>query len=304
MKSFALMRTFPVCLALGAVAAALHGGALHAKVVRFHTTSGDIDVRLYDGAAPLHAQNFLNYTTSNRYDATFIHRVAQQNGQSADFVIQGGGFKLNNSIFAATGIALDPPVALEFAISNLRGTLGAARTANPNSAQSQWFFNVGDNTFLDSPGNDFTVFGRVVGGGMSVVDAINDLSVVNASAAQNAPSEAFAEVPVYNLQKVLSQQDIRNEDAVIVEDVEVLNFTDGDYNFDGFVNNADLAIWSADIGSTTKAEADGNGNGVIDQADFLIWQANVPEPSSLALAATVGMAGLTSRRRRASQNYG
>lgn len=298
MTSPALMRTLRACVTLAAIAGVLPDGALHAKVVRFHTTSGNIDVRLYDGAAPLHVQNFLNYTTSNRYDATFIHRVPQlQGGGTADFVVQGGGFKLNNSIFAATEIALDPPVPLEFAVSNLRGTLGAARTLNPVSAQSQWFFNVGDNTHLDSPGNEFTVFGRVVGGGMSVVDAINDLSIIDASAAQNAPREAFSEVPIYNLQKVLTQQDVRDDDAVIVQDIEVLSFTDGDYNFDGFVNDADLAVWTANIGSTTKAEADGNGNGVIDQADFLIWQANVPEPNSLGLAAAVGLAAPISRRR-------
>jgi peptidyl-prolyl cis-trans isomerase A (cyclophilin A) len=282
---------------------AFAGASLHAAVVRFHTSAGDIDVRLYDGAAPLNTANFLNYATSNRYDGTFVHRVAQNpGGGTANFVVQGGGYQLNNSIFAATGIALDPPVVHELSASNLRGTLAAAHAANPDGAQSQWYFNVGNNSFLDTaPSGPFTVFGRIVGAGMLVVDTINNLAVINASAAQNAPGESFSEVPVFDVNKVLQQGDITNLDAVIVHDVETLNLTDGDYNFDGVVDQADLAVWTSDQGSTTKAEADGNGNGVVDQADFDIWQAHaVPEPGSLAaaMAAAVGMAAL---RRRGSR---
>ena len=129
-----------------------------ATVVRFLTSSGNIDVRMYDAATPLSVANFLNYAHSNRYDGTFIHRVPQapasQGGGTANFIIQGGGFALNNSIFAAAPIVTDPPVVNEPGISNLRGTLAFAKSARLNSATSQWFFNIGNNSFLDLPAND------------------------------------------------------------------------------------------------------------------------------------------------------
>src|SRR5262245_9983484 len=102
------------CWALCAAGMLIAAGRAEATIVRFQTSSGNIDVRLYNTATPLSVANFLNYANTNRYDGTFIHRVPQAvvNG-SANFVIQGGGFKLNNSIYAATAIPADPPVQNE-----------------------------------------------------------------------------------------------------------------------------------------------------------------------------------------------
>ena len=279
-------------------------------MVRFQTSAGNIDVRMFDAATPLSVANFLNYATSNRYDGTFIHRVPQAApGVSADFVVQGGGFKMNANIFQAAGITTDAPVLNEPGISNLRGTIAYAKGSNPNSATSQWFFNVGNNTNLDLPVNGaFTAFGRVVRGTMTVVDAINDMSTVNAAAAQNAGGEDFDELPVFDLQKVINQNNVFPEDAVMMIDVRTLNVPAGDFNFDGKVDGADLTILKADFGSTTKADADGNGDGRVDASDFLIWQrtvgqnfgtptsAGVPEPAALALGAAA-LAGLAWLRR-------
>jgi cyclophilin family peptidyl-prolyl cis-trans isomerase len=190
-----------------------------ATVVRFQTSLGDIDVQLYDAATPISVDNFLSYVTSNRYDGTFIHRVPQlPGGGSADFVVQGGGYLLNNSIFAATAVVADPPIGAEPLFSNTRGTLAVAKHAL--GATSQWFFNVADNSFLDS--QDFTVFGRVLGDGLSVVDAINDLPTINATVAQNAPGEDFDEIPVRDLHQVIAQQDITANEAVMVTDVSII----------------------------------------------------------------------------------
>lgn len=280
--------TFLALVAAGMLIAAKPAAA---TIVRFQTSSGNIDVRLYDAATPASVANFLNYANTNRYDGSFVHRVPQTaGGGSANFVVQGGGFHLNNSIFAATAIPAFAPVADEPGISNLRGTLAMAKTSLPNTATSQWYFNVGNNSFLDGPNAPFTVFGRVVRNGMTVVDAINNLPTVNSASAQNQPGEDFDEIPVYNRAKVISQQDLRNEDAVMILDVAQLAFAAGDYNFDGRVDAADLGVWQADLGSRTKAEADGNGNGIVDQADYDIWLAGVPEPSSAALAAMTALA--------------
>ncbi len=286
-----------------------------ATVVRFQTSSGNIDVRLYNSATPSSVANFLNYVTSNRYNGTFIHRVPQlSTGGTANFVVQGGGFLLNNSIFAATGIVTDAPIGNEPKFSNIRGTLSFAK--NSLGATSQWFFNVGDNSSLDA--QSFTVFGRVVGTGMTVVDTINNLPVVNASAAENAPGEDFDEVPVRDLNKVISQQDITSNEAVMVN-VSVLNYRAGDYDFNGVVNAADYSVWRSSFGSTTNAAADGNGDGKVDMRDYVVWRdtlgqsggpgagagsllngGSVPEPSSILLS--LGGCMFLSRRSRRRRN--
>ena len=242
----------------------------HGTVVRFTTSLGNVDVRLYDTLTPISVTNFMNYVTANKYSGSFIHRVPQNTTPpygTSNFVVQGGGFILNNSIFAATGIATNAPIGDEFHLSNTRGTLAFAK--NAQGATSQWFFNIGNNSFLDA--QNFTVYGRVLGSGMTVVDAINNLSAVNASSAQNAPGEDFAEVPVRNLQQVLNQNDITSNEAVMVN-VTTLNYKAGDYNFNGVVDMGDYTLWRKTLNSTTNPAADGNGNGIVDAADYTIWR--------------------------------
>lgn len=281
-----------------------------ATIVRFETSMGNVDVRLYHSITPISVANFLNYATTDRYDGTFIHRVPQQpGGGTSDFVVQGGGFKLNNSIFAATGITTDAPIGNEFKISNTYGTLAYAK--NAQGATSQWFFNMGNNNFLDA--QDFTVFGRVLGNGMTVVNAINNLTTINATAAQNGAGEDFDEVPVTNVQKVIAQNDITNDSAVMVNNVSVLSFPAGDYDFNGVVNTADYTVWKSAFGSTTEAAADGNGDGVVDAADYSVWRDTlgqpamgsgglgglaVPEPTTAVLGTFAALWLASIRRRR------
>jgi cyclophilin family peptidyl-prolyl cis-trans isomerase len=284
-----------------------------ATIAQFQTSSGNINVRLYNGATPLSVANFLNYVNSNRYNGTFIHRVPQSpTGGTANFVVQGGGFLLNNSIFAATGIVTDPPIGDEFKVSNTRGTLSFAK--NSLGATSQWFFNVGNNSSLDA--QNFTVFGRVLGTGMTVVDAINNLPTIDASVAQNAAGEDFDEVPVRDKNKVLMQNDITSNEAVMVN-VVTLNYQAGDYDFNGTVNALDYAVWRSSFGSTTNAAADGNGDGIVDARDYIVWRdtlglsggpgsgsgsliqtGSVPEPSTAMLVPALLLGSCRRLRRR------
>jgi len=309
-----LKRTLAPTIA-GIVCAAV---ALNANgtVVRFTTSSGNIDVRLYNSATPQSVVNFLNYVNSNRYNGSFIHRVPQNkdannnNLGTQHFVVQGGGFLLNNSIFAATGITTDPPIADEPWISNIRGTLAFAK--NNLGATSQWFFNVGDNSFLNA--SNFTAFGRVLGTGMTTVDTIDNLPAINAAAAENAAGEDFDEIPVRNVQQVIAQNDITSNEAVMVN-VTVLNYKTGDYDFNGTVNTADYNAWRSTFASTTSAEADGNGNAKVDAADYVLWRKTlgqsggpgacsgldtmgVPEPSATLLVFTSAFILSACRRRR------
>jgi peptidylprolyl isomerase/peptidyl-prolyl cis-trans isomerase B (cyclophilin B) len=135
--------------------------------VLIETTKGNITVELFPRNAPKSVDNFLGYVKSGFYDGTLFHRVIP------GFMIQGGGMTAD---MAEKPKGAPIPNEAENGLKNLRGTLAMARTADPNSATSQFFINVADNPFLDHRGKSYdtwgyAVFGRVVAG-MDVVDAI------------------------------------------------------------------------------------------------------------------------------------
>src|SRR5690606_10557633 len=102
-----------------------------------------------------------------------------------------------------------------------------------NSATNQWFFNLADNsTNLDNQNGGFTVFGRVVGSGMTVINAIADLPTVNAGS-------PFDSLPVRNY----TSGYLKKANLVTFSSISVLNIPAGDYNFDGKVDAADLTVW-------------------------------------------------------------
>jgi cyclophilin family peptidyl-prolyl cis-trans isomerase len=144
--------------------------------------------------------NFLQYVNNGNYNGTFIHRSAKlQDG--SPFVIQGGGFTAqtgtSGEILALNPIVNYGEIQNEFSPtrSNVRGTVAMARVGGlPNSATNQWFINLNDqNTFLDTVDGGFTVFGRVIGEGMTLVDAISDVQDYNLTRF----GSAFNEVPLY-----------------------------------------------------------------------------------------------------------
>lgn len=167
----------PVVLAAAMMASQV---AMANVVVSFNTSLGSFDVSLDDTAAPVSVANFMSYVQSGAYDGTVIHRSVP------GFVIQGGGFY---DSFA--GVATQAPIVNETGLPNVRGTIAMARTADLNSATSQWFINTVDNAFLDT--NKYAVFGQVMGDGMKVVDAIAALPIYNLS---NFAGGVFNEVPL------------------------------------------------------------------------------------------------------------
>ncbi len=143
-------------------------------LILLQTTLGAIELDLDGASAPITTTNFLDYVDRGFYDgadgfgATVFHRVV------AGFVIQGGGYTQEG----AAKTTLPPIVLEETGLSNLRGTVAMARTNQPNSATSQFYVNLVDNTFLDGTGNNdgYAVFGSV-SAGLDVVDAIGAVSV-------------------------------------------------------------------------------------------------------------------------------
>ena len=128
-------------------------------VVRFQTNWGPIDIELFDTVAPLTVANFLGYVRRGDYDRTFFHRLINF---PTPFVLQGGGFKYDDATGFST-LETEPPVQNEFQRSNLEGTIAMAKIGgDPNSATSQFFFNLVDNEHLNTNNGGFTVFGHVV----------------------------------------------------------------------------------------------------------------------------------------------
>ena len=142
-----------------------------ASSVTFKTVLGDVVIELFDEETPETVANFLRYVRDGDYNRSFIHR------NDFGFIIQGGGFRLTDD--AIGDIPVDPPVVNEPGISNTRGTIAMAKRAgDPDSATSQWFINLSDNSaILDGQNGGFTVFGQVSGDGMEVVDEIAALPV-------------------------------------------------------------------------------------------------------------------------------
>lgn len=154
--------------------------------VRLSTTVGDIVLEMLEDEAPITAVNFLQYVEDRFYDGTIFHRVIP------GFVAQGGG--LLPSLERQEG--LRDPIVNEFSEDrpNVRRTVSMAKTADPDSATSQFFINLTDNPNLDDPANSggFAVFARVVLG-MDVVDEIALMPTGSRSAPDGQP---FNDVPI------------------------------------------------------------------------------------------------------------
>lgn len=173
-------------------------------VVQFSSNVGTYEVEMFDALTPRTVANFLTY--QDEYVNSIIHRSV------TDFVVQGGGFTVAGGVIDNVNTAA--PITNEFnsATSNIRGTLAMAQLGgNINSGTSQWFVNLKDNgpstttpafTGLDTVPH--TVFGRVIGNGMTVVSAIAAVSKTNLATASGV--SALDTVPQRNTFTELTQQ--------------------------------------------------------------------------------------------------
>jgi peptidyl-prolyl cis-trans isomerase A (cyclophilin A) len=180
-----LLATALACAALVAAAPAFsqtaQGAAGSHPKVLLKTTLGNIEVELDPQAAPKSVANFLQYVNSGQYGGTIFHRVVP------GFVIQGGGFDthLNEKPTRA-------PIPLESnnGLKNTAGTIAMARTADPDSATDEFYFNTVDNPMLDYPGRDghgYAVFGKVIAG-FDVVKKIEQVPTSSRGDMQNVPN--------------------------------------------------------------------------------------------------------------------
>ncbi len=130
---------------------------------------GTVTVELMPDIAPAHCERIKKLSREGAYDGVVFHRVIENFMAQTGDVRHGRVADGANLRLVGTGGSSKPNLPAEFSrIPHDRGTLGAARSANPNSANSQFFINLRDNHFLNG---QYTVYGRVVDG-MKHVDAI------------------------------------------------------------------------------------------------------------------------------------
>jgi len=128
------------------------------------TKFGKMELEFYTDVAPEHVNNFLELARQGFYDGTTFHRVIP------GFMIQGGDPNTRNADKSSHGMG-GPGHTIKAEFNDKphkRGTLSMARSADPDSAGSQFFICVADSPFLD---RQYTAFGEVVSG-MDVADTI------------------------------------------------------------------------------------------------------------------------------------
>ena len=130
---------------------------------------GTVTIQLLPDVAPKHVERMKELARAGKYDNVAFHRVIEGfMAQTGD--VANGNMEDNFNLRAAgTGGSDLPNLPAEFSkVPHARGTIGAARSANPDSANSQFFINFKDNDFLNG---QYTVYGQVISG-MEHVDAL------------------------------------------------------------------------------------------------------------------------------------
>lgn len=247
--------------------------AIANTIVTLETNRGSFQIELFDDDTPVTAANFLAYVNRGAYDGSFFHR------SMPGFVLQGGGFSFNATTGNADPIDTDPPIVNEFGRSNLRGTVAMAKlSGDPDSATSQWFVNLADNSGnLDNQNGGFTVFGQVIGNGMAVIDDIASLPIVDFGG-------TFSDLPTIDYDGTVTSDIfvtiIRAELAIDSDGDGINDSIDPDDDNDGVPDTSDAFPLdddeSADFdldGVGDNADADDDNDGVNDAQDAFPFDA-------------------------------
>jgi cyclophilin family peptidyl-prolyl cis-trans isomerase len=210
------------------------------SVVRFDIVTdgvyfGNIDIELFDQEKPETVRNFLLYVYSGVYSNLVLHQLRP------NVALQGGHVRLETNLYSSSDFTTYTPgvnwgrITNEYSVgpelSNDLGTIAMARVAGEtNSASADFFFNLGNNTNLNTVDGGFTVFGRIVGTfsdgtGTNILNKFNTLSASNGIKSVFITDffEFLAELPVSALHYTLSTN---------------VTVTDGMTNFTIITNNA------------------------------------------------------------------
>ncbi|MBH0016528.1 peptidylprolyl isomerase [Pseudoalteromonas sp. NGC95] len=227
-------------LLLGSVLAAASFTSA-ATIVEMNTSQGVIEINLFDQQTPKTVANFLSYVQDDSYNETVIHRSV------SNFVIQGGGFTVSDSLDAIT---TKPAVENEPVFSNVKGTIAMAKlSGDANSATSQWFFNITDNSAaLDTQNGGFTVFGQITAASQSTLDKIaalvhcGETPVVGITAEQCASTDVtISSANLVTIQNVAVMDDDPNSAAGLTVTENTL--IDSDTSTDSGSSSGGGLIW-------------------------------------------------------------
>jgi peptidyl-prolyl cis-trans isomerase A (cyclophilin A) len=194
---------------------------INGTVVRFDTDLGNIDMLMFDSKAPVTVQNFLGYVLRGDYNNTYFHRSLP------NFIVQVGVYSVStlDAPGGPTHITTSAPIPNEFSPqrSNVRSTIAMAKiTGDPNSATSEFFYNLEDNSSnLDNQNGGFTVFGQVINDTMKTVDAIAGLPTYKA--AQGVPFES--DFPLQGTPPATADNVVKIHTAKVVPETALYTYT-------------------------------------------------------------------------------
>lgn len=224
----------PISVDAGAQATILNMPAIFSdldinSLVRFNTGAGSFDLELFDQQTPITVQNLISYIQGGAYNNSIFHRSV------ANFVLQGGNFQFNTNPNRLDAITTSPAIQNEPGISNQVGTIAMAKLGgDPNSATSQFFFNLQDNSrgnpMLDTQNGGFTAFGQVRGDGMTIVNMLAAIPVQDRGG-------VFSEIPLQNYPQPPDGDfptDTTSANYAFINSVEIVRRSDG-RNGDGLV---------------------------------------------------------------------
>ena len=208
------------------------------QIVQWDTTLGKFNMELNSSHAPRTVANFLGYVSAGSYNETIFDNIP--NYRTNGYYIRGGTFK---HTLSTTPITPGPTIPSEVYWSNGRGTIAMVHdnASDPNSATSAWFINITDNsTYLDSPTGS-TVFGRVLGSGMTVVDAL--------AAVPTYQTGNFDAIPLVNVGT--AQTYIQIENYLVVKSIRTLSLYPTANNSDTVLSFSLIANSSPTVATAT-----------------------------------------------------
>lgn len=216
-----------------------------------------LNITLFD-QTPITTANFLKYITSGKYAESIFHRNAfstDSNGNRVPFVLQGGGYTTTGQDIGDFGTIVN-----EFSLSprnadgevNTLGTLAMAKTANnPNSASSEFFINLADNSSnLDNQNGGFTTFGKLFDSSLPAVQAIAALQTGDATNINSA----WDSLPVADYD---SNQGLVDANFVKIGQATINSTPAQTFTYTATSSNTGIV----------NASIDGNGNLVLDYGD-------------------------------------
>ncbi len=223
--------------------------SVSATIVEFTVSNGTsiekFKVNLHDETTPITVANFLQYVNNGDYNNTIIHRTVD------NFVVQGGGAKFEGTL-PPTFFTTRPAIKNEPVFSNVLGTIAMAKGNAVDSATSQWFINLDNNSTdrpdgsvgqrLDIRNGGFTVFGEIIENGMTTIDAI--ASVPRCNIKQPDTNHAFSALPMPDY----SESDCANklvpgvENFVTITSIDIVDTTVNSANSLTPVKNTSLPV--------------------------------------------------------------